>query len=152
MGRRRAGRLLRARRRGGRGRCPAAWRPFPWFCRPSRESCPRFGASDAWNSAANPPAVMLRAEVEIRDHEWDLGHRDRRRQALPEPQATIKGAATIDGLPVPAIDPSIVASALPRRSRFGLWPNHSISMMPFAGGVRTATIFLMRTLGRKGGR
>src|SRR5580692_4447758 len=33
---------------------PAAWRPFPWFCRPSREPCPRFGASDGWNSAANP--------------------------------------------------------------------------------------------------
>src|SRR6202045_1262693 len=63
------------------------------------------------------------------------------------PQAMIK-AATIDGLPVPAIVPSIVASAMPRRSRFGLWPNHSICMMPFGGGVRTATVFLMRTLGR----
>src|SRR5580704_14190810 len=41
---------------------PAAWRPFPWFCRPSRESCPLRDASDCgWNSATIPDNAAARS-------------------------------------------------------------------------------------------
>src|SRR5580704_16698388 len=68
------------------------------------------------------------------------------------PQATINTAA-IDGLPVPAIDPSIVTSG---RRCGALFSNYVpiIAFVRWHGPVarRPATIFLLKTLGRKSPR
>src|SRR6202043_2429976 len=78
-GRRRAGRLLRARRRRGRGRVRLRGVLFLGFI-DLLGSLVLVLVRVTGGIVLRTPAVMLRAEVEIRDHEWDLGHRYSRRQ------------------------------------------------------------------------